>query len=68
MYTRFLQECSERKKARKNKTYEEYERQPESFSERLADAQNAVDTLATERLSAQVKKKKEKKRVVQFHF
>ena len=36
-YIKFLRECSEQEKAGEGKIYEEYERQPGSFSEKLIE-------------------------------
>lgn len=44
-YTKFLRESSKQEKTSEGKMYEDYERQPGSFSEKLVEAQDAIDTL-----------------------
>ena len=60
-YTKFLRECSEQERVSEGKVYEEYERQPGSFSERLIEAQDAIDTLEREIAKCDQATRKEKK-------
>ena len=60
-YTKFLRECSEQEKAGEGKIYEEYESQPSSLSEKLIEAQDAIDTLEREIAKYDQATRKEKK-------
>ena len=60
-YTKFLKECSEQEKSSEGKIYEDYERQPGSFSEKLVEAQDVTDTLEREIAKYDKDRRKEKK-------
>ena len=64
-YTKFFRECSEQEKEGEGKFYEEYERQPGSFSEKLIEAQDTINTLEGKIAKCDQVTRKERKSLAQ---